>query len=217
MILIKINHKNSTNALWPSVKNRKPTIWALSISVIILLFISGCSEKFTPKPRGYFRIQFPEKEYIALQQGFPYAFEIPVYSIAMPDSTPFAEPNWINIHIPGNKAEIHLSYKPIRNNLFVFTEESRELTYKHTQKASAIEERIFINPGKNVFGTIYLISGNAASPIQFYLTDSAYHFLRGALYIRDLPNIDSLKPVIDFLVPDVIHLIETTEWKYVAD
>lgn len=217
-LFIKIlKHKKSTNAFWLSENTRKSILWVLSISVIISLFLTGCSEKYTPKPSGYFRIQFPEKEYIALQQGFPYAFEIPVYSIAVPDSTPFAEPNWINIHIPGNKAEIHLSYKPVRNNLFVFTEESRELTYKHTQKASAIEERIFINPGESVFGTIYLISGNAASPIQFYLTDSVNHFLRGALYIRDVPNIDSLKPVIDFLVPDVIHLIETTEWKYVTD
>jgi gliding motility-associated lipoprotein GldD len=217
LVLKKINHQKFLYTRWFPLITRKSITWANLFSVILIVLISGCSEKYTPKPRGYFRIQFPEKEYIALQQGFPYTFEIPVYSIAVPDSTPFAEPNWINIHLPDNKAEIHLSYKPVKNNLFVFTEESRELTYKHTQKAAAIEERIFINPGKRVFGTIYLISGNAASPIQFYLTDSTDHFLRGALYIRDIPNIDSLKPVIDFLVPDVIHLIETTEWKYVAD
>jgi gliding motility-associated lipoprotein GldD len=115
-------------------------------------------------------------------------------------------------HTLASKAEIHLSYKPVAGNLFIYTEESRELTYKHTQKASAIEERIFVNHSDRVYGTIYLISGNAASPIQFYLTDSIRHFLRGALYIRDVPNIDSLKPVIDFLVPDVIRLIETTVW-----
>ena len=217
MIFNKINNEKSTNIPCSPEINRLCITLGLSVFVILSLFLSGCSKNYTPKPRGYFRIQFPEKEYITLQQGFPYSFEIPAYSIALPDSTPFAEPNWINIHIPGNKAEIHLSYKPVKNNLFVFTEESRELTYKHTQKASAIEERIFMNPGKKVFGTIYLISGNAASPIQFYLTDSVNHFLRGALYIRDVPNIDSLKPVIDFLIPDVIHLIETTEWKYAAD
>lgn len=185
--------------------------FALFFSVILL--VSGCKEGSTPKPRGYFRIEFPEKEYTQLPAGWPYLFEIPAYSVALPDTSPQAEPNWINIHIPQNKAEIHLSYKPVNNNLFVFTEESRELTYKHTQKASAIEERIFMNPADKVYGTIYLISGNAASPIQFYLTDSIRHFLRGALYIRDVPNIDSLRPVIDFLIPDVIHLIETTHWE----
>lgn len=180
----------------------------------VLLSGVGCKEKFTPRPRGFFRISFPEKEYILLPVGHPYQFDIPVYSEVKPDNSIFAEPDWINVHFPDNKAEIHISYKPVQENLFVYTEESRELTYKHSQKASAIEERIFMNPAGKVYGTIYLISGNAASPIQFYLTDSVRHFLRGALYIRDVPNIDSLRPVIDFLLPDVIHLIETTAWTY---
>ena len=180
--------------------------------LVSVMILSGCDGKFTPKPRGYFRIDFPEKEYVPLQQGFPYLFEIPVYSEVLRDPSPLAEPGWINIHFPANKAEIHISYKEVKGNLFVYTEESRDLTYKHTQKASAIEEHIFMNPSSGVYGTIYLISGNAASPVQFYMTDSTRHFLRGALYIRNVPNIDSLKPVIDFLVPDVIHLIETLEW-----
>jgi len=87
------------------------------------------------------------------------------------------------------------------------------LAYKHSIKADAINERIFINAEKKVYGTIYLIDGNAASPLQFYLTDSTHNFLRGALYIREVPNIDSLRPVIDFLTPDVIRLIESTEWR----
>lgn len=194
-----------------SVQKRKMHKY-LYILIAVLLYVSACTEKYTPKPRGYFRIDFPEKQYVPLSGDYPYFFEIPVYSLVTRDSSAFSEPWWINIHIPGNRAEIHLSYKQVNGNLFVFTEESRELAYKHTQKASAIEERIFMNPGDKVFGTIYLISGNAASPIQFYLTDSTRHFLRGSLYIRDVPNIDSLKPVIDFLVPDVVHLIETTKW-----
>ena len=184
----------------------------LYILFAVLFYFSACREKYTPRPRGYFRIEFPEKTYIPLAGNFPYFFEIPSYSLVAPDSSAFSEPYWINVRIPENRAEIHLSYKPVDGNLFIFTEESRELAYKHTQKASSIEERIFINPGNRVYGTIYLISGNAASPIQFYLTDSIRHFIRGSLYIRDVPNIDSLKPVIDFLVPDVLHLIETTKW-----
>ncbi|MCL1822363.1 MAG: gliding motility lipoprotein GldD, partial [Prolixibacteraceae bacterium] len=93
------------------------------------------------------------------------------------------------------------------------TEESHELTYRHTQKASAIDAKLFLNPENKVYGTIYTIAGNAASPMQFYLTDSTRHFLRGALYIRDIPNIDSLRPVIDFLIPDILHLIETARWQ----
>lgn len=185
----------------------------LNTIIFLAFIIAACSGNYTPKPRGYFRIGFPDKAYRKLDSIYPYTFEIPVYASAVPDVSPVAEPYWLNISIPANKAEIHMSYKRIDANLFIFTEESRELTYKHTQKASAIEERIFMNPARKVYGTIYLISGNAASPVQFYLTDSSRHFLRGALYIRDIPNIDSLRPVIDFLMPDVMHLIETTQWK----
>jgi len=192
-------------------KNARYLIFFVIFTVLVIQ-ITSCTEKYTPKPKAYFRIDFPKKEYVPIHEDFPYRFEIPVYSEIIPDNSQFAEPYWINLNIPANKADIHISYKKIEGNLFVFTEESRELTYKHTQKASAIEEKIFMNPAKNVFGTIYLIKGNAASPLQFYLTDSVRHFLRGSLYIRDIPNIDSLRPVIDFLVPDVLHLIETTEW-----
>jgi gliding motility-associated lipoprotein GldD len=165
-----------------------------------------------PKPYGYFRIDLPVKTYHKWNQGYPYTFEIPGYSEVITDKNANSEPYWINVEVPCNKAEIHISYKKVDNNLFVFTEESRKLAYDHTIKASSIEEEIFLNPAKRVFGTIYHINGNAASPMQFYLTDSLCHFLRGSLYICATPNIDSLKPVIDFLKTDVTRLIETTEW-----
>ena len=145
--------------------------------------------------------------------GLPYNFEIPDYGRIVPDKDRLAEPFWVNLNIPAHKAELNLSFKKINNNLEKLTEDSRTLAYKHSIKADAINEKIFINKAKKVYGTIYQIEGNAASPLQFYLTDSIHNFLRGALYIREVPNIDSLRPVIDYLTPDVIRLIETTEWK----
>jgi gliding motility-associated lipoprotein GldD len=182
-------------------------------SLFLLLTIS-CKKDYIPKPRGYFRISFPEKAYKMLDsKTFPYRFEAPVYSKIVADNERLAEPFWVNLEFTRNKAELHISYKNVDNNLMKLTEDSRTLAYKHSIKADAINERIFVNPEKKVYGTIYLIDGNAASPLQFYLTDSTKHFLRGALYIREVPNIDSIRPVIEFLTPDVIHLIETTEWK----
>jgi gliding motility-associated lipoprotein GldD len=185
----------------------------------IFLVIFGCGEKYTPKPRGFFRIGFPEKIYISLDSQFPYQFEIPQYARVTPDYQNPDKPQWINVEFPANKAEVHLSYYTLNGNgkgnrelLAGLMEETRELAYKHSVKANAIEERVFINPGEEVYGTVYQIEGNAASPIQFFLTDSTKHFLRGALYIRATPDIDSLKPVIEFLKRDVIHLIETTQW-----
>lgn len=191
-------------------------IWISSFPFLLLF---GCTEKYTPKPRQFFRIDFPEKTYHPLKNGFPYQFDIPDYSKIIHDVDNPDQPNWINISVPANKAEIHISYYDLSNQkssnrvlLNKFMEDSRTLAYKHSQKADAIQEQVFMNPANNVFGLIYKIEGNAASPFQFFLTDSTNHFLRGALYIRDIPNIDSLKPVIDFLETDIIRLIETTTW-----
>ena len=186
-------------------------IYLLSI-IFILLY--SCQQDYIPKPHGYFRIDFPEKTYHQLDSAaLPYKFDVPDYGKVVPDNDRLAEPYWINLKIPAHKAEVNISYKKVDKNLSKLLEDSRTLAYKHSIKADAINERIYINPKKKVYGTIYMIDGNAASPLQFYLTDSTKNFLRGALYIREVPNIDSLRPVIDFLTPDVIRLIETTEWK----
>ena len=184
--------------------------------LLALLFFAlaatACQKEYTPKPRAYFRISFPEKQYRPLHVELPYTFEVADYMVILPDTGQFSEPGWINVAVPANKAEIHLSYKELNNDLFKHTEDSRTLAYKHTIKADAIDEQLFINPADRVYGTIYYIDGNAASPIQFYLTDSTRHFLRGALYIREIPNIDSIRPVIQFIQEDIVRLIETTEW-----
>ncbi|MFW5822202.1 MAG: gliding motility lipoprotein GldD [Tangfeifania sp.] len=190
----------------------------LIILFLITIFV-GCSEKHTPKPRGFFRIGFPEKKYHSLSRDFPYTFEIPEYSKVVPDSRNPEKKTWINVVFPENNAEVHISYYNLQEDenprpeiLAEFMEESFELAYKHSIKADAIEEQVFMNPGRNVYGTVYRIKGNAASPMQFFLTDSTEHFLRGAFYIRATPDIDSLRPVIDFLEKDVVRIIETTNW-----
>jgi gliding motility-associated lipoprotein GldD len=184
----------------------------ITSALFIGLFLFGCKEDYTPKPRGYFRIDFPEKSYQVFNSNSPYSFEYPTYSQIIPDKDSNSEPYWIDVDIPGNKAKFHLSYKPIHGNLSKLIEDSRELAYKHSIKAISIDEEIFTNPSKKVFGTIYYIKGNAASPMQFYLTDSTTNFLRGSFYISEIPNYDSLLPVISFLEIDMFHLIKSFNW-----
>ncbi|HKJ40585.1 MAG TPA: gliding motility lipoprotein GldD [Sunxiuqinia sp.] len=183
------------------------------LSLIAVLLLASCHKKYTPKPRGYFRIEFPKKSYHQLKMDLPYSFDVADYSNVVKDKERNTQPGWINIVTPQNKAYLHISYARLKNNLPEHIEESRKLAYNHSVKADAIQERLYVNPQNKVYGTIYYIDGNAASPVQFYLTDSIENFLRGALYIREIPNIDSLRPVIEFLKPDIIHLIETTTWK----
>lgn len=183
--------------------------------LLILLLAVGlysCKKDQAPKPRGYYRITFPEKSYRSLNGPLPYNFSIPGYAYVTPDLLNPEQKDWITVEIPGNHAQIHISYKKVTNNLSQLIEESRGLVYKHDKKASSIDEQIFVHPANRTFGTVYTLKGNAASPMQFYLTDSTTHFIRGALYIREVPNYDSLRPVIRFLSTDVIKMIETTEW-----
>lgn len=178
-----------------------------------MIMTISCKNDYTPKPRGYFRITFPEKQYHQLDSIFPFKFEYPVYSTIRKDQSPYAEPYWFNLHFPSMKGDVHVSYKSITNNLGILEEDSRNLAYKHTIKADAINERLYYHPEKEVYGIFYEIKGNAASSVQFFLTDSVDHFLRGSLYFNTIPNKDSLAPVVDFISEDIQHMMETFEWK----
>lgn len=187
---------------------------SLSIFLLLFLFMLSCSGSYTPKPRGYYRIDFPVKNYQMFDTTFPYAFSFPVYASVTPDRSKLAEPYWININYPRFHATLHISYKPVHGNLASLLEDARTLVNKHIPKASAITQREYADPSRNVFGLIYDIRGaDAASAIQFYLTDSTRHFVRGALYFNMVPNNDSLAPVIDFLRVDLEHMIHTFTWK----
>ena len=100
------------------------------------------------------------------------------------------------------------------SNLTAYITDSRDLVYKHTVKAQGIEDTPFIHREESRFGMIYDLKGDVASAVQFFVTDSTTHFLRGSLYFNCRPNRDSLNPVIEFLREDIIHMIETTSWKY---
>ncbi len=197
------------------MKKTRNNVLLLSLGIFLILFFFSCGEKYTPKPRGYFRISFPPKSYKSLNLPVPYDFQIPVYSYSEPDSFDLDQPYWLTVQIPANHAQIHISYFKLNKNLSTHIENSRSLVYKHIEKASSIEEQVFINSAAKVYGTLYTIKGNAASPMQFYLTDSVSNFLRGALYIKEVPNADSLRPVIKFLSGDILQLVESTKWKHI--
>jgi gliding motility-associated lipoprotein GldD len=100
----------------------------------------------------------------------------------------------------------------VKNSFERLRDEAFSLTYKHTIKASGIVDSFF-NPAKGYAGIYFYVEGNAATSKQFFITDSAKHFLRGALYFDATPNQDSIGVVSEFLDADVKHLINTLRWK----
>ena len=183
-------------------------------SLLIALFSSCDNKQYQPKPRGYFRIDFPEKEYVRLDSMNYYSFEYPTYSTITPDYLSPQEKEWINIEYPAHKGTVHISYKAVNDNLDAYLEDSYYMMTKHLSRAMGIRDSVVANPDRNVYGLVYFLEGEGvASPMQFYLTDSVNHFMRGSLYFNVRTNNDSLAPVIDFILDDVRHMIETIEWK----
>ena len=184
---------------------------AFSLLAFIML-ITSCEQEYVPKPRGYFRIDFPEKKYVDYEGKCPFSFELPAYSkIELIRSESF-DSCWFNVAFPRHKAKLHFTYLPIHNNLQSYLEDSYTFAFKHEMKANAISRTQYYSPDSRVSGLVYDIKGNVASNLQFYATDSADHFIRGALYFEVRPNQDSLAPVVDFIKADVIHLLETLDW-----
>jgi gliding motility-associated lipoprotein GldD len=190
-----------------------------SCFLFLWLIMISCNEQTVPKPKGYFKIDLPKKEYILFSQSaYPYTFEYPSYGRVVKDSTFFdaapENPYWLNIDFPDFNAKIYLSYKVIgtTNKLDLLVQDAFKMTSKHSIKASYIDEIPF-REQPNVSGFIFDVGGNAATGKQFFATDSAHHFLRGALYFDVTPNFDSIQPAEKFLYEDVVHLIKTLRWK----
>jgi gliding motility-associated lipoprotein GldD len=190
----------------------------LVVLVMAALFFT-CNSPYIPKQEGYFKISLPEKKYITFNEpSYPYTFEYPVYAQIVKDTTFFdsipENPYWINVDFPQFAGRIYMSYKSVggKYKLEQLVNDAYKMTNKHTIKASGIDDSL-IHPANNVSGVFFKVEGDVATANQFFVTDSTHNFLRGALYFDATPNEDSLRPVNDFLVTDMKHLINTFHWK----
>ncbi|SFV31819.1 gliding motility lipoprotein GldD [Thermoflavifilum thermophilum] len=191
--------------------------WITGLWVVWIL--TGCNHPPTPRPRGYFRIDLPQKKYQLFDKpGYPYTFEYPVYAEIVKDTVFFdtipENPYWINIVFPGLNGKIYLTYKVIskKQPLQTLLNQVFEMTDQHDYKADYRDE-IRIHTPYHVDGIFFSLGGDVASAKQFFVTDSTTHFLRGALYFYAVPNADSLAPVNRFVEQDMWHLIHTLRWR----
>ncbi len=195
------------------MRNNKQLIIRGAACLIAMLFASCGNNDFVPKPRGYYRIDFPAKEYQPIATKTPYRFEIPTYAaFALRQNPKPDELFWGDVDFKPFNAKLHLSYKQLNQNLNQYVADAHTFVYKHTIKADAIGETPYEDAQKKVYGLLYEIKGDAASNVQFYLTDSTRHFVRGALYFNTVPNKDSLAPILDFINQDIKYLVESFSW-----
>ncbi|MGB5243388.1 MAG: gliding motility lipoprotein GldD [Lutimonas sp.] len=180
----------------------------LYCSMFFFLSLLSCSEDVLPKPKAQLRLQYPESSYLFLSSDCPYTFE---YSQLA--KLQINQKCWTNIYYPALKASINITYRPIENNLEELFSESEKLTFNHTIKADGISSLPFENKEHNTYGSLFEVTGNAASPLQFHLTDSIKHFMTGAVYFDVTPNYDSIQPAISYIEKDLQKIMESTLWK----
>lgn len=206
----------STHEQEAQIMKKKPLIiiLLLAVSIATTLFLFYGVENDIPKPRGYFRIDFPEKAYRNYDSKCSVSFDIPEYSKVELFKDRISEDScWFNIYFPKMNARVHCTYVPVGSEFDNLIHDSYGFAAKHEMKASGLRRTMIADTSRKVYGIIYDIEGDAASQLQFFLTDSTKHFFRGSLYFYNSPNADSIAPVLSFLRDDIIHLTETLHWQ----
>ncbi|UOR04329.1 gliding motility lipoprotein GldD [Hymenobacter aerilatus] len=189
----------------------------LGAALSFLLLATGCSSApdYTPKPKGYNRIDLPPHSYQQLAPGHPYTFQYSRQAKILRDSSYLAQPHWLNIYYPQLHANVQITYADLKGNRQLYNkllEDARKLTSKHEIKATAIDENTMQTPnGMRV--SVFELQGEVPSQFQFYTTDSTRHFFRGALYFRTATANDSLAPVIEYVKQDVVKLLNTLKYQ----
>lgn len=186
-------------------------------------FLARCTEDIppVPLPRSYPRVAYPERAYLPLGAEYcDFTFERPASSRVVRETTFFdeapADPCWFDLQLaPALNGSIHFSYYPVRSytQWEELRDEAFELVGVHNQRASDIREIVIHRDTADVHGIAFDIAGPAASPFQFFLTDTTDHFLRGALYFDTRVDPDSLAPVVSYVKEDIFRIVESLEWR----
>jgi len=190
------------------------------IAFVLITGLSSCGESgdSTPKPRGFPRVDFPAKKYTDFNEGYcHFTFQKPDYVLIEKDTSFFGEKPanecWFDIYYPQYDSRIYFTYYPINKNneLDKLISDAFRLAREHTIKANYIEEIPFYR-SKAVNGMIFDYDGPAATPFQFYITDSTSNFLKASLYFNTKNRPDSLKPIVEFIKKDCMTMIESFKW-----
>ncbi|MDA0303428.1 MAG: gliding motility lipoprotein GldD [Bacteroidetes bacterium] len=180
------------------------------------LLLMACNEDPLPRPRGYFRIETPPASYVPYSLPCGGQFEVPAHAkIELINADGANASCWFNLSFPAFSAKLHCTLIRLRDpaDFISLVDDSHRMVFSHEAKASGIQTHSFDLPENQVSGLVFDLGGPVASPLQFFATDSTDHFLRGSLYFQHVPNPDSIGPALDYVRQDIVHMIETLQWK----
>lgn len=191
------------------------------IGIILSMVIVSCrNEKYaTPKPHMYPRVVYPSTHFTTFDnQSCPFTFQYAKHNSVIKENNFFNDDwktdCWFDLNSDTLNASLHCSYFSIdkKEVLSKLINDAFKIAEKHNAKADYRNESLIKN-GSDQQGILFEIEGAVASPIQFYITDNEKHFFRASLYLNDKVNPDSTQPIIQYLKGDILHIIETFEWK----
>lgn len=178
--------------------------------VVLLIFMTSCKKNWLPKPSAKLRLDYPAPVYTTQKTNCGFAFDINNQSKLLTSHK--KNSCALEIKYPSLNATIFLTHRTINKDLRKLLTDAQNLTQEHVVKADDIKPSEYINPNAKVYGMIYKVIGDAASPSQFYVTDSIQNFLLGSVYFKASPNYDSILPAAEYLRKDMRILIESLQW-----
>ena len=183
---------------------------------IIFIVFFGCENYFLPKQSAYLRLDYPKPEYKLIDnKDFPFFFETNTILSEISDIDINLESIDFIINYNQLNAQINFQYKNVNSNekLNAYILDLKMTIETHSTMANSVKIKDYSLKEKNIFGRVFELSGDVASPYQFYLTDSTNNIISGLVYFNIKPNYDSILPAINYIENDIIHLIESFNWK----
>ncbi len=184
---------------------RKIFPWVASLVLLALLLLcTACPSRQNEQAGSAAR------KYMSTTDTLPFSFSIPTESKLLLAEAPQQERVFADVVFPAEKARLYCTYHVITPEEFsTSAEESRKLVYFHSTKAEAIEEDFYENPAGRVYGILYTLKGNVATPVQFSLTDSISYFFHASLYFDEGESKPEKGDTLRILNTDLKKLMET--------
>tara|TARA_X000001036_G_C20463960_1_gene718666 strand:- start:15 stop:599 length:585 start_codon:yes stop_codon:yes gene_type:complete len=180
---------------------------------IIISLAFSCNDYDLPKQKAFLRIEFKEPQYTKYKDINSLTDFYYNSSGAKINSNDFKNFSLLyadlNLSVDLSINSIN-SINDLKNNLLDFS----LILDTHSKKSNGVFLREYEDENKMVFGKLYEIKGNVASPIQFYLTDSISNFISGSLNLKSKSKYDSIYPSIQYVKNDILVLFESINWKY---
>jgi len=183
---------------------------------ICFIFILGCDNYLMPKQSAFLRLDYSNPQYEQINNNeFPFLFETNNILSNISDINISNESIDFILKYDELNAQVNFQYKNIdsKETLDTYILDLKKTIETHSIMANTVRIRDYVLEENDIYGRIFDLSGNVASPYQFYLTDNKNSIISGFVYFNIKPNYDSILPAINYIENDMINLIESFSWK----